>query len=150
MVPPTEADLAANAAAGAAVVDDRPGTPSGWFGFVEGRQCLMDGVVLESLRGVPSSEACARACQAWQPTGATGDNATLAGSSTPPPPQCNLFNYCPANRTEPCRRVGTQRRHDARGPRVPNHLATAAHPTAPLRLLRALCASLQGGGRGPS
>lgn len=125
VVPPTPQDLANNAATGAGAVDGDPTTPSGWFGYVEGRQCLYDGDVLGTLSSVTSAEACGRACQAWVPP--PGAAAGIAA-------ECSLFNWCPANATANCRcescgRQGRRRCTQSAAWAAPT--PAARHPAAP-------------------
>ncbi|PSC73546.1 Serine threonine-kinase CTR1 [Micractinium conductrix] len=75
-----EARAAAEAGSGGA-----HGNDTTWRGCFIGRHAIMDGDVVGVLDGVPSAEACCRACRA------------LVNASVP---TCNAFTYC--NQTEGC------------------------------------------------
>lgn len=90
---PHPEELAVNQAAGLGAHDSNSSTPSGWFGGIVAPNALYDGTVIAVIDNIQTAEACCRVTQEWNGSDELGHP--------------NLFNWCPANRTEDCTCVYT-------------------------------------------
>lgn len=68
-----------------------PANSSTYLGCIEGAACIMDGVVVGRLDGVPTPEECCRRCR-----------ASLADGGG----QCNVWTHCGVDRQGGCRWAG--------------------------------------------